>query len=137
MTREDREFEIKDYLVLVNNIFQQVSADLNVVKARVNLLGFSQGAATAFRVFADNKFKVDQLVLCCSPPPIDVDLKKIRILSASTSIKVLAGKNDSLIDLAKMRDGVQPLVDNKIRFDFFEFEGGHEITDDMLKACVF
>lgn len=137
MTKEDRDSEIKDYLLFINNIYKQVSAEVNVVKSSINLFGFSQGAAAAFRVFADNKFKVDNLVLFASPPPSDVDLRKIRILSASTSIKVLAGRNDKLVDLSKMKEGVQPLLDNKVKFDLIEFDGGHEITESVLKTSIY
>ncbi len=132
MTKEDRETEIKDYTIFINNLYQHIVSGMNTAKLSVNLLGFSQGVATAFRVFADNKFKVDNLVLYCSPPPHDVDFKKIRILSAATDIKVLAGKNDVLVNLDKMKEGLKPLQDSKVNFEFLEFEGGHELNKQIL-----
>lgn len=137
MTKEDRENEIKDYLVFINNVYRQLTVEIDPVKVSINLFGFSQGAATAFRVFADNKFKVDKVILCCSPPPRDVDYKKIRILSASADVKVLAGKNDNLVKLSQMKEGLQPMADNKVNFEFIEFNGEHEITSDILENHMF
>ena len=133
MTKEDRETEVKDYIIFINNLYHHLTAGLNVSKINVNLFGFSQGVATAFRVFANNKFKVEKLILWSSPPPVDLELKKVRILSASTEIKIFAGKKDNFFSIEKIEESLILLNENKVKYEFVLFEGGHQINKDLLQ----
>ena len=133
MTKEDRDSEIKDYLIYINSLYHHLTAGLNVAKMNINLLGFSQGAATVFRVFAHNKFKVAKLVMISAPPPKDIDYKKTRILSASTGIKILAGKEDALFRLEKTKESLIPFNESKVKYDFIIFDGGHKIDKELIR----
>jgi predicted esterase len=136
MTKEDREIEIKDYLIFINNLYQSISTQLNAPKTSVNLFGFSQGAATAFRVFADNKFKVDNLILWAGSPPRDSDFKKARILSVSTNIKIYVGNEDKLVNHEKMNETLNLLKESKLKYELINYNGGHEIPEGLLKEAI-
>src|SRR5512132_550870 len=49
MTREDRESEIADYVEYLDTLFDEVASEAIKFGARVNVIGFSQGTATASR----------------------------------------------------------------------------------------
>jgi len=136
MTKEDRENEIKDYMIFINNLYQKYASQLNTPKLSVNLFGFSQGAATAFRVFADNKFKVDNLILWAGAPPLDVDYKKARILSVSTNIKIFVGKDDKLVNKEKLDETLKRLNESKMKYELLNYDGGHEIKTEVLKETI-
>ncbi len=136
MTKEDRDYEIKDYLIFINNVYQKIVSQVNPQKLSVNLLGFSQGAATAFRAFIDNKFKVDNLILWAGSPPHDVDYKKARLLSVSTNIKIFFGSEDKLINKEKMVNTIKLLDESKLKYELITYNGGHEITQKLLRNLL-
>ncbi len=55
MTREDRDSEIADYVEYLDALFDEVASDAANGGARVNVIGFSQGAATATRWVAHGR----------------------------------------------------------------------------------
>ena len=69
MTREDRENEIADYVDFLDAVHARSAA----TAARVTVLGFSQGVATACRWVAMGKSRVDRLVSWAGQIPPDVD----------------------------------------------------------------
>ena len=133
MTKEGRDEEIKDYITFINNIYQKITAGLNTPKLSVNLLGFSQGAATAIRVFEANKFNVDRLVLWAGEPPPDLDYRKIAILSVSAKFILLIGNDDKLVKTEKMKETISLLNENKVRYELIKYDGGHELTEDLIR----
>ncbi len=72
MTSHKREDEIADY----KNYLNQIVAHFDLpryTKATINLLGFSQGAATASRFAAQTKLKIDRFILWGGILPTEVE----------------------------------------------------------------
>ena len=74
MTKENREDDIKDYINLLNNIWDKYNEQYQFSE-RI-LLGFSQGGATASRWHQFGKFKAQKFILWASifPPRLTTKL---------------------------------------------------------------
>ena len=73
MTREDHLIEIDDYVRSLDALQHQVRAGSNGATARVVVLGFSQGVATAFRWACRGRIRPDVLVAWAGPLPAELD----------------------------------------------------------------
>lgn len=132
MTSLERENEIKDYLIFLNNIFGKVTSNLYTPKLQVNVLGFSQGASTAMRWILSKKVIAENLILCGEKIPEDINLKVCSIISKSTKIIYFIGKNDEYISKQDIIEEKNKLASNKIDADFYVFNGKHEINFELI-----
>ena len=76
MTREDRASEIADYVEYLDALYDDVAADAARSGARVNVIGFSQGAATATRWITHGSATAHRLVLWGGLIPPETDLSR-------------------------------------------------------------
>ncbi len=76
MTREDRESEVADYVEYLDAVFDEVTGGSLAPAARVNIVGFSQGAATAARWVGHGRVPATRLVLWGGLMPPDADLSR-------------------------------------------------------------
>ncbi|MBN1301660.1 MAG: hypothetical protein JW995_10635 [Melioribacteraceae bacterium] len=132
MTKEDRESEIKDHKTFINNLYHKITAGLNTSRISCNFLGFSQGAETAFRIFTDNKFIIDNLIMWAGVPPGDSDYKKASILSVSTRIKFVFGMDDRLLNRDIQDKALTKLGEHKVKYETGYYDGGHEINPVLI-----
>jgi predicted esterase len=135
MTREDRQAEINDYVEYLNALWRQLRGSL-ADGARLTVLGFSQGVATAVRWTALGDATPSRLVLWAGSFPRDVlaspALGKLRtvpmFLIAGTTDHIATddaiGKELAELDAA----GLDPAV--------VRFEGGHAIDAEVLKRLL-
>lgn len=135
MTKEDRLTDIENYINFLNAIHNEVlsSAPSDL---KINLLGFSQGAATVMRWALQKHINFQRLVLWAGIFPFDMDfdfakqkLKDVEILS------VLGDKDpyvtDKVIKEQKEYEAILGLQVKKI-----SFEGGHELNAKVLKSFM-
>ncbi|GAB4142325.1 MAG: esterase [Ignavibacteriales bacterium] len=132
MTNLERENEIKDYLIFLNNIFAKVTSNFFIPKLQVNVLGFSQGTATAIRWVLDRKVIAENLILCGGKIPSNIDFKTCSIISKSTKISYLIGRNDEFISESDINEEKQLLFTNKIDADFYMLNAKHEINAEVV-----
>lgn len=132
MTKEDRENEIKDYINFLNNVYSHITAGIIKEKLSVNVLGFSQGAATAARWALSNKFKPDNLVLWGETLPRDIDTKRAGIFFKSTKLTIVIGKEDKFVKDFDVEAEEKYLKENRIDYEVFQYYGKHEIDNAAL-----
>jgi predicted esterase len=82
MTRMDRENEIADYVDFLDAVWRETATGA----ARVTVLGFSQGVATACRWIAMGNARVDRLVAWAGQLPPDVDPSVFAKLSGGITL---------------------------------------------------
>src|SRR5688572_6736067 len=73
MTREDREAEIADYIAYMERLYDEIFRVVPRESAKVTVLGFSQGGATATRWLTRGRAKADRLQIWGSFLPADYD----------------------------------------------------------------
>jgi predicted esterase len=136
MTREDRLREIDDYVGYLDAVHGEVVAAGVPLEARVVVLGFSQGVATACRWAVLGRARVDALVLWAERMPPDLDLTRAADRLRSTRILLVAGTADPSLPPSALEDERALLARHGIRSEAVTFAGGHELDSDTLRRIA-
>ncbi len=134
MTKEDRENEIKDYINYLNTLGGHI---LKTVKPkRINVLGFSQGTATACRWLNSNKLTADSLILWSGGVTPDIDLTNRDSFFRKLKLRLVIGKKDELVTKEQIEEQGQKLRENNIDHKLVVFEGGHSIEPEIMRSLL-
>jgi predicted esterase len=131
MTRLDREHAILDNSQYVARVVAQVKAEL-ATSERLAFLGFSQGAAMAYRAAASCGQCCQGLVVLGGDVPPELER---RDLSQFPPVLLGRGSSEEWYDAAKMEHDVELLRDKGVDVRPFVFEGGHEWTNEFRAAA--
>jgi predicted esterase len=130
MTREDREAEMKDYVVYLNKLYDELSVSGH--QARIVVLGFSQGVATLSRWVYKNQRRMDTLIFYAGE--IANELQNAESVAAFNNEKkyLICGDQDQFINELNL-----PKVKSLLAsFEFVSFEGKHEIKAEVLEGLA-
>lgn len=130
MTREMRSEEIEDYLNYLDQVYDQIPPE-----ARVYLLGFSQGAATAARWFFSGRRKLQGLVLWCGVFPPDLPEAK-EPQDSDLPVMVVRATDDPFDGPEVESEMQRNLQKVKTKPMLYTFSGGHEVPDKPLVEVV-
>ena len=132
MTREDRESEIADYVEYLDTLFDEVAGEAIKFGARVNVIGFSQGTATASRWATHGRATLHRLILWSGLIPPDTDLTHGHSALRHTALTLVLGTSDHYVD-EKMFAAERARLDAaRIAHDVVRFEGGHVIDRSVF-----
>ena len=92
------------------------------------LLGFSQGGAMALELASRNKFK-GVFALSSYPHP------EWKPLKSMPPIFLCHGNIDEVVPKDASQKSYDILLRNGIKSELYFFEGGHEITNDLIDYC--
>ena len=129
MTKDNRETEIEDYINYLDQLYKTIIEENETTDVKINVVGFSQGGATASRWIANGKSKCDNIILWSSAFPEDLDLK---LLPKSSNTFVLFGDNDKFINKKQINDYEQFLNTSEFDCQLIKFKGKHDIPKDVL-----
>ncbi|GAB4410985.1 MAG: esterase [Bacteroidia bacterium] len=124
MTSEDRLYEIADQIAYLDRCYDLLVGTMP--GARVHVLGFSQGVATAWRWLAASTRTPDSLVLWAGSPPPERDPAFETRLGA-LRVAALYGDADAFIDPDKAQTLLGDLRDRLPHLVHYRFAGGHDI----------
>ena len=136
MTKEDRLNEINDYVNYLDKIYAEVYNRYELSVSKINLLGFSQGAHTAVRWFIKSKFKFNNLILCSSDFPKDVDFIELINRLTDSKLYYMFGDKDEVISREKFNESQDLLRFHTVPFSEIIFEGKHNIDMDSINAVI-
>jgi predicted esterase len=131
MTRFDREEAIADNVRYVGSVVSAVRGDLPAGGCLV-YLGFSQGAAMAYRAAASAGHACHGVVVLGGDVPPEL---AERDLSGFPPVLLGRGSSEEWYDAAKMEHDVELLRGKGVDVRPFIFEGGHEWTDPFRAAA--
>lgn len=135
MTREDRLREIADYVAYLDAVYRDV---LGSGQSPVTVLGFSQGTATVCRWVAMGKARVDRLIVWGGEVPPDLDLtpaaRAERLRTARLTL--VYGRTDHFFTPKVVAETEQRLRASEIPYALIPFDGGHEISDAVLREVA-
>lgn len=134
MTKEDREFEIYDYVEYLDRVAEGIIERLEAPPARITAFGFSQGCPTITRWTALGSVKPDEVVLWCGDTPTDLDFDAYSEKMESKTTWFGIGANDSIISKEIYNRSIALLKDRGLRTQEFRFDGGHAIPSEHLKT---
>lgn len=136
MTREDRESEVADYVEYLDSVFDEVTGGGLIDGARVNVIGFSQGAATAARWVAHGRVTATRLVLWGGLVPPDADLVRGPTALRGVPPTFVLGSRDHYVSDAALDDDVARLSRAGIESSVIRFDGGHAVSRSVLRQLV-
>ena len=133
MTREDRESEVSDYVEYLDALHEEI---VGASRIPVNVLGFSQGAATATRWVLNGRSRIERLVLWGGLMPPDVDLVRGLIRLRDTRVTLVAGTRDQYITEDLITAERARLDTAHVKSDMIRFEGGHVISRSVFPRLL-
>lgn len=135
MTREDRDAEVDDYVQYLDRLADRMRLGVPG-DPRIEVHGFSQGAATACRWVAFGSSKVDRLVLWSSgvPPDLPLDRYGERLMRAGLTIAM--GTRDKYHAEADIEAEAARLAAAGLHPRLLRFDGGHRVDGATLKGLV-
>jgi predicted esterase len=128
MTKKDREDEITDYINYLNQLYEIIIKENIYKKIKINVLGFSQGGATASRWVANGKICPNNFILWSSTFPDEINLTKFGKLNSF----LLHGNKDKFIPLQEIQEKKSFLKASPTNVEFIEFNGTHDIPKEVL-----
>ena len=131
MTRQDRELCIEDNVRYVAGVVEELKRTLPVGD-RLVFLGFSQGAAMAYRAAAGSGHRCHGLVVLGGDVPPELDE---RDLAGFPPVLLGRGSSEEWYDAAKMEHDVEILRRKGIDVRPVVFTGGHEWTNEFRAAA--
>ena len=132
MTREDRVSDIQDYVEYLNKVAYRFLENHHTLQ----VLGFSQGAATACRWLSGGRFKAQNVVLWAGLVPPDLNLE-LGVKNLSKSKLILASSpTDPYRTDTMWNEQYNQLNTYGLKYDEFEYEGGHKIIPEALRRLV-
>ena len=127
MTRLDREQAILDNVRYVASVVASVRQELPVSE-RLVYLGFSQGAAMAYRAAAGTGHPCHGLIVLGGDVPPELEEQD---LSRFPPVLLGRGSSEEWYDAAKMEHDVELLRGKSVDVRPVIFQGGHEWTDEF------
>lgn len=132
MTNEDRLNEIRDYVSYLNSLAEMIFQKVERRKVKLNILGFSQGAATMVRWLNDRQVKADNLIVWCSKVPDDFDYENHSDLFSISKNYLRLGSSDPFMKWADPDKYLKIYEKQGLDFDFEWFDGKHEILENDI-----
>jgi len=136
MTKEDREEEIKDQSNYINAVLKSAGVDPSNDLHQFNVLGFSQGTATAVRWFVNNEIRPSQLVLWAGSFPHDVDTNQHEYIFKNLPAHFVYGNKDQFLKDINMDEKTAEFEKMGINLRVWKFEGKHVMDKPTLAKIV-
>ncbi len=131
MTRVERDAEIADYLRFLDLVAAELVPRLSASALRVEVHGFSQGAATAARWAVNGALAVDRLVLWGGGVPPDLDLVRLRE-TLRAPLHLMVGSEDPYVTADAVAREVARLEQAGVPHRLTRFAGGHRVDVTAL-----
>jgi len=136
MTAEDRKMEIRDYVAYLNALYDRLLTDGVPREARLSVLGFSQGTATATRWLAGGHARAERLVLWGGLPAFELCDASFQLRVPAGRIDFVAGSNDRYVSPSRQQELRPTLSKNGVEISCYTFEGGHELDEVTLARIL-
>ncbi len=133
MTRLERDAEITDYIRFLDLIAAELVPRLSTSALRVEVHGFSQGAATAARWAVNGALAVDRLVLWGGGVPPDLNLAHLR-KALRAPLHLMVGREDPYLTPEVVSREVARLEEADVPHRLTRFPGGHRVDVSALAA---
>jgi len=131
MTRQDRELAIADNIRYAASVVAEMQRTLPV-SGRLAFLGFSQGAAMAYRAAAGSGHACHGVVVLGGDVPPELETRDLGLFPP---VLLGRGSSEEWYDAAKMEHDVELLRRKSIDVRPLVFTGGHEWTNEFRAAA--
>lgn len=132
MTKEDRETDISNYVTFLNELYFYIIGNKELNDVRINILGFSQGVATASRWITDGQVKADNLLLWAGILPPDLVVEKARHELANKKVLLILGNKDPYINEDRLKEMKNITKTLELEPEELWYDGDHQIDPEVL-----
>ena len=136
MTREDREAEIADYVRWLDAALDDATHGFDAARARLHVLGFSQGTVTACRWLAHRHRRglapAARVVLWGGEIPHDMDLAQDGDALRAAPLTMVVGDQDEFATPAMIERQRARLDAAQVPYTVVRYPGGHRIERETL-----
>lgn len=133
MTREARDAEIADYVEYLDGVARWCERELGVA-SRPAVLGFSQGAATAWRWAMLGETRPSRILSVGGGIPPDLELSTRRAQLEGLCVDIVRGRDDAYHTAEWLERDRARLAELRISCDVHEFDGAHVLDAATLAA---
>lgn len=134
VTRFMRDNTLDDIMAYMRKLFAEIRRQYEFDPAKVFFLGFSNGAALAFRVAASGIADPAGVIACCGDLPANVAEQLDRLPKFPALI--VHGKKDTMMRLERGREAEATLREYGFSVDTIYFDGGHEVPEEQWVAIA-
>ena len=133
MTKHEREIDITNSNAYLNAMMEELLSNY-VNTPQINVLGFSQGAATMSRWICQSSIQPSKVVFWAGAPAYDLDTAFMVEKFNSSQVLLALGDNDPFLE-----SKIYSQVENRLSdagfasFKELRYSGGHEIDQGLLK----
>jgi predicted esterase len=133
MTKENRAMDIQNYLTYLTAIYKKEVGESEIP---VNVLGFSQGSATASRWALSGNINFNNLILWAGIFPPDMDFQNGREILKGKSVYHVYGTSDPFLSDSRFQE--MKMLADKLGASITEitFEGAHDIDSPTLLKLI-
>lgn len=135
MTREDREHEIADQIVYLDRLTEELRSKC-APGTPLNVLGFSQGVATACRWLCLGKAHAQCVVLWGGSLPPDLSPSTLAVRMSRTAVHLVHGTKDTLVPEEVLAASEAKLRVAGITHESHRFDGAHALDKLLLQRFV-
>jgi len=135
MTREDRASDIADYVEYLDILYDDVVGDTSPSNVAINLIGFSQGAATATRWITHTRRRLDRLILWGGLLPPETEVTP-GVALRRARLTLVAGNRDQYVTASTLEAERARLDTAGLPYDVVQFEGGHAINRTVFPQLL-
>tara|TARA_B100000768_G_C11283197_1_gene379999 strand:+ start:1907 stop:2560 length:654 start_codon:yes stop_codon:yes gene_type:complete len=132
MTKEERESDIEENIQYLNAIIESIYVEVGHRHFNLNVLGFSQGGATACRWIFSSEMKVSNLVLWAGDVPKDTLTEKNKSKWGSINTHLVMGEKDHLITQEMKAKFLDIISQYKMDYKLTLYDGDHRIYPDVM-----
>jgi len=134
MTSEDRDAQIADYVHYLDRVAERFP--LRGGAGRIEVHGFSQGAATAARWVALGKVRPARLVIWGGEMPPDPPVETWKDRLSSVELAIVMGDQDEYYSSDRVDVAAEKLDAAGINYALHRFKGGHVVSPEVLAVLA-
>jgi predicted esterase len=135
MTKENRLEEIEDYCNYIEHLYNDYRTKVPE-DVQINILGFSQGGATAVRWIERNRPQFNNLILWGAAFPEDLQYIGMKEYLSDKGLHVVYGRQDPYITKESVNKQLLFTEQQELDIELTWFEGRHEIDRKVLDNLI-
>lgn len=136
MTKDERQDDIKENIKYLNTLMDQIIKEIGHNRLKINVLGFSQGGATACRWLFKSGLKFENLIMWAGDIPKDTLTEENRLKWSNMNTHLVMGKKDELINEEMKAKFLKLVTDYKLDYKLTLYDGDHRIYPDVLMELI-
>ena len=136
MTKDERQDDIKENIKYLNSLMDQIIKEIGHNRFKINVLGFSQGGATACRWVFKSGLKFENLIMWAGDIPKDTLTEDNRLKWSDMNTHLVMGKKDELINEEMKAKFLKLVTDYKLDYKLTLYDGDHRIYPDVLMDLI-